>query len=294
MLTQQVKSFSTNKMTLEESYKHCRKINAKFGKSYFFATKLFPREIQNSVFALYAFFRIPDEIVDNPDGDDTLLQMETKLKNWDERWKQAYERQFSDDPVLYATAITFKKHSIPFEYSKDFLASMKQDLFIKRYKTYANLEEYMYGSAGVVGLMMTHIIGYTDNKAFDYAKILGNAMQMTNFLRDICEDFQKRDRIYVPLEDLERFGVTEDALKAGRVDENFRALMEFEIDRTRRLYQEAEKGIKYLAPRGKGPVKVALKLYREILVKIEKNGYDVFTYRAKTGFWEKVKLALLL
>ena len=178
----------------------CRQIQSKNGKSYYFATKLFPKDIRSATYILYAFFRTPDEIVDNPQNSDSQI-IKDELIKWKTKWEEA-KIEKSDNPVLRATANLFKKYKIPNEYADAFLLAMVQDIEKKRYKNYQELENYVYGSAAVVGLMMTYVIGYTEPNALEYAKKLGYAMQLTNFLRDIDEDYVNRNRIYMPQDEL--------------------------------------------------------------------------------------------
>jgi len=269
----------------------CRELHKKHGKSYYFATKFFPREMRQATYVLYGFFRVPDEIVDNPKSDaNTPEQMKQALKSWQQKWQHAYETSESDEPVLRATAHVFKKHAIPYEYSESFLAAMIQDTEKSRYATYEELKQYMYGSAAVVGLMMSYVIGFEDKKALSYAEDLGYAMQLTNFLRDIREDYEDRDRIYIPQEDLEKFGISEYGIHEHIVSDNFKAMMQYEIEKTRTLYERSKAGIEMLNKRGQFAVKMAAVLYGAILGKIEEADYDIFSSRVSTSFWEKLSL----
>ena len=164
-------------------------VTKQFGTSYYFATKFLPNDLRKATYALYSFFRIPDEIVDNAvDKKEKFILSE--LKDWEQMWQQAYNGEKTKYPVLNITADVFKKYNIPYQYSIDFLNSMKQDVYTKKYKTYKDLQDYMYGSASVVGLMMCYIIGFNDIRALE-----GEAMQLTNFIRDVGEDYKERGRI---------------------------------------------------------------------------------------------------
>ncbi len=268
---------------LENAYEACRKIHAQHGKSYYFATRFFPKDLRLATYALYAFFRLPDEIVDNP----TTSDARADLESFREDWRSGASKQ----PVLLAARDTFQRYRIPFEYSDAFLDAMIQDTWKKRYATYEELEQYMYGSAAVVGLMMSHVIGF-EGPALEYAKKLGYAMQLTNFLRDIREDLEQRDRIYLPEDELVRYGVTEVDLRSHRMTPSFEAFMKFQIARADRLYDEANSGIRYLHARGRFAVRSASDLYRAILRKIEQNHYDVFQKRVSTSALEKIRLTI--
>ncbi len=268
-----------------------RQLHKKHGKSYYFATKFFPREMRQATYVLYGFFRVPDEMVDNPEaGADTPAQMKQALESWQAKWQHAYATGESKEPVLRATAHVFKKYKIPYEYSESFLAAMIQDTEKSRYENYEELREYMYGSAAVVGLMMSYVIGFSDEKALAYAEDLGYAMQLTNFLRDVREDYEDRNRIYIPEEDLKKFGISEYGLHEHIVSDNFKAMMQFEIQRTRALYERSMAGIAMLEKRGQFAVKMAAVLYGAILGKIEEADYDVFSSRVSTSFREKLSL----
>lgn len=271
---------------LDLAFAECRTYLETHGKSYAFATRSFPAPMRNATYALYAFFRVPDEIVDNPTTDPRQ-----SLEQWKTAWREAYTTRTSSHPVLFATAAVFHQYNIPFAYAEHFLDAMTQDLTVDRYATYADLEKYMYGSAAVVGLMMSHVIGYSDTTALPYAEKLGYAMQLTNFLRDIREDYETRGRIYLPQEDLHRFGVTEEDIRQHHVSPAFKALLQFEVARADALYEEANRGIPLLDASGRAAVRIASDLYRAILRKIESSKYDIFTRRVRTHLLEKVWLS---
>lgn len=274
--------------TLDAAFEVCRGIHKRYGTSYYFATRLFPRDLRLATHALYAFFRIPDEIVDTEDK----VGKGARLLAWREAWKEAYATGVSDDPVLFATAWVFRRFSIPFEYSEAFLQAMEQDLEKTRYATYEELRAYMYGSAAVVGLMMTHVIGFSGPEALSRAEALGYAMQLTNFLRDIREDDEERGRIYLPQDELTSFGLSNDDIHSRCIDVRFQAFMQFQVARADRLYEEANQGIPLLARRGRLGVRAGSDLYRMILRKIEQQHYDIYSQRARTSLFEKIGCVL--
>lgn len=266
---------------------YCKSLHRQHGTSYFFATRFFPRELREATHVLYAFFRVPDELVDNP-VDDNPATVYTSLEKWRSKWRSAYMLGESDEPVLRATYAVFKHYDIPYQYSEDFLQAMIQDVTTDRYHTYQELEYYMYGSAAVVGLMMSYVIGYTDSRALEYAKQLGYAMQLTNFIRDIKEDATNRYRIYMPKDELAQFNLHEVDILDGRMSDDMIAFLQYQIARARELYDAAEQGIHLLDPRGQFPVRAASRLYSAILNKIEQQEYNVFAQRAHTNFFEKL------
>lgn len=264
-----------------------KKINYRHGTSYFWATLLFPQEIRSAVHILYAFFRIPDEIVDQKQ----LGQAEA-LALWFEKWQQAYKTNDSTEPILYATGKIFHQYQIPYQYSVSFFDAMRQDLVQSRYETYQELEQYMYGSAAVVGLILSHVIGFKDISALAEATQLGYAMQLTNFLRDIDEDFQERNRIYFPKTELDQFGLTEQDIAQRNFSKNFNDFVCYQIQKARQLYTMAEPGIAKLDTRGRKAVRVASKLYAAILQKIEDQQGNIFLKRARTSITEKIFIML--
>lgn len=263
-----------------------RGIIKKYGRGYYRATFLFPREIREATWIYYTFIRLVDEIVDS----DMVIDREKALGEWVGTWDRILQGDDSmeDDPRTAFKKI-IKQYSIPTEYSYSFFDSMRQDLSVARYKTYADLEGYMYGSAVVVGYTMSHIIGFTDG-ALSYARALGEAFQMINFLRDVHEDYHMRGRIYLPQEDMVRFGVTTKHIAESRVDDAWRALMKFEIQRTRELYETGVSGIRFLHPRGRRAVYAAACIYKEILDAFEANDYDIFSKRIVVSPFRKTML----
>jgi 15-cis-phytoene synthase len=276
-------------LSLPECYELCRRVQKEHSRTYYFSTSLFPAEVRPCVHALYAFMRYADEIVDNP-GATTLDEQLAGLRSFEEETLAAVAGEVIANPVLRAFADTVLLSNIELALIEAFMRSMKMDTDVFRYSTYEDLEEYTHGSAAVVGLMMCRVIGATDEAANPHAEALGIAMQLTNFLRDVREDWT-RGRIYLPLEDLERFGYAEEELGRGVVDERFVELMRLEISRARGRYRVASEGIRYI-PRGRRyPVVVAGRLYEAILDRIEAQGYDVFTKRAQTSLPHKLRVA---
>ncbi|MDN5696686.1 MAG: phytoene/squalene synthase family protein [Rubrobacter sp.] len=276
-------------LSLPECYALCRRVQESHSRTYYFSTRLFPREVRPHVHALYAFMREADEIVDDP-GEATLDEQLASLDSFEAATIAAISGQAVSNPVLRAFANTVRLRRIDLSTVTAFMASMKMDTRVFRYETYSDLRKYTYGSAAVVGLMMCRVMGVTDKAADPHAGALGEAMQLTNFLRDVGEDYEL-GRVYLPQEDLRSFGYTEQDLAAGVVDERFAALMDFEITRARELYAEAERGLAYI-PRGRRyPIAVASDLYAAILDRIEAANYDVFSAKASTSAASKLAIA---
>jgi len=279
-----------NKDFLADGVEKCKAITNRYGTSYYFATQFFPREVRDAIYCVYAFARIPDEIVDDPAKGSTENTL-AKLDEWRQSWRDAMQAGGSDDAVMNAIVDTFRRFSIPIEDGEAFLRSMFMDEEVFEYETYADLEEYMYGSAGVIGLMVTRIVGYSGDAAFEHAVKLGYAFQVTNFLRDIREDHEELGRIYMPQDELRRFGLSSKDI-AGRVyDERFVEFMKFQIERNREIYREALPGIPMLAWRGRLAVRVAYVLYKAILSEIERANYNIYKGRVRTNFRQKLWLS---
>ena len=268
--------------TLEQSYAACRTLNRAYGTTYYWSTYALPRIKRHHVHALYGFCRYADEIVDDPAfGSDA--DRKDALAAFSERFFAALAAGDSDDEVLKAVIHTIRAFRIDPELFRRFLHSMEMDLTIDRYETYSDLRTYMDGSAAVIGEMMLPILVPLDPAAAEPARALGEAFQLTNFLRDVDEDLD-RGRVYLPQEDLCRFGADP---HRRRADEPWIELMRFEIARARDLYAEADRGVDLLPPSSARCIRAARVLYARILDQIEANGYDVFTTRARVPAWQK-------
>ena len=274
--------------TLEASYAHCKRLNKRNGTTYYWATQVLPRVKRHHVHALYGFCRHADDIVD--DLGDVPTDVRAKaLADFGDRFFADLEAGDSDDIVLKAMVHTVRAFRIDPDCVRRFLASMTMDLTVETYETYDDLLVYMDGSAAVIGEMMLPILEPTSPAATAPARDLGNAFQLTNFLRDIDEDLD-RSRIYVPQEDIRRFGA-ESAFEQRRATPEFRDLMRFEIDRTRALYDSADAGVQYLPERSARCIRAARLLYARILDEIEAIDLDVFSARARVPTWQKAGTA---
>jgi phytoene synthase len=269
-------------VTLDESYARCRALNKRYGTTYYWSTFALPRVKRHHVWALYAFCRHADDIVDDL-GPASVEVREKALTDLGDRLFDDLAAGQSDDPVLKAVVHTIRAFGHDPECFRRFLHSMAMDLTISEYATWDDLLGYMDGSAAVIGEMMLPILEPTDPAALGPARDLGLAFQLTNFLRDVAEDLD-RGRVYIPQEDLARFG----ADPARRtVDEAWRALMRFEIDRCRALYASAGDGLALLPPTSARCIQAARTLYSQILDRIEAADFDVFTERATVPTWRK-------
>ena len=255
----------------------CRRITRHYAKTFYFASSCLPRATRAHAYAVYGFCRWADNGVDDARG---RREAAERL----EIARGALDLAYSGDPAppgLLAFRRTVRLRSIPKHLFDALLDGMEMDLDVTRYATFDELDRYCYRVAGVVGLMMTHVFGYRSERCWPNALALGTAMQLTNILRDVAEDF-RMGRVYLPQDELARFGVDEAQLEESRVDENFRALMRFQVDRARRYYAEAEAGIPWLVgDSSRLTVRVMGRLYGGILGAIERQGLDVFRARAR-------------
>jgi phytoene synthase len=266
---------------LEQAYAHSEMITAVHSKSFYLASRLLPADKRRAARALYAFCRTADDLVDNP-SDDPQAALDS--------WRQSIFSTHppANDLVAVAWADTRARYEIPHGYGEQLLAGVSRDLEQTRYETFDDLVTYAYGVASTVGLMSMHIIGFTHPDAVAYAIKLGVALQITNILRDVAEDWQ-RGRVYLPQEELHFFGITEDDLNNGGVTDRWRTFMKFQIERARQLYKEAWPGIALLDKDGRFAIAAAAELYRGILDDIEKHDYDVFSRRAHVTKWGKLR-----
>jgi phytoene synthase len=272
---------------LDECYRRCRDIARLNSKTFYLSSLFLAPEKRRAVWAVYAFCRTADDIVD---GVTPAAERLAAIDYWERALLAAY-RGDAEDPIMVALHDAVGRFGIPLEPALDLLRGARLDITVRRYATYADLREYCYLVASTVGLLTSPILGYINDAALEYGVALGRAMQMTNILRDVGED-ARMGRIYLPLDELQQFGYTESSLFEEVVDDAFVELMRFQIERVRRLYAEAEPGIAFLTPESRYTVRLALTLYRQILGSIEANRYDVYSKRAYVPFRSKMLSAM--
>jgi 15-cis-phytoene synthase len=276
---------------LVEGYRECARLTWRYGTTYFWGAVLLPRRRRRHVYAIYALCRLADDIIDLPDTDDPAT-VQAQLDGFEQRFRTALVERGSDEPVLAAIVSTVVGCGIEPECFERFFGAMRMDLTVTSYRTWQDLCGYMEGSAAVIGEMMLPVLEPRSPEAKAPARSLGLAFQLTNFLRDVDEDLD-RGRVYLPMEDVERFGVDLLASSGGsggvvppsvntrRATREFQALMAYEIERNRALYDFADTGIAMLPPRSARCVGTARVLYSQILDRIERQDYDVFRSRAR-------------
>jgi phytoene synthase len=275
-----------------EDYAECRRVMFAASRNYSFASRFFPRRVLYHVEALYAFLRTGDDRVD--ESHQGFASSRTAIDDWERTYRHAFETQHSSYPVMRAYLNTALACGIPPETMVPYFWSMREDLTVTRYSHFAQLMRYMEGSAIAVGRAMTCILGVRPPCSLDEiiprADSLAVAMQLSNFLRDVGQDW-RRGRVYLPGEDLARCGVTEDDLAAGRVTERFVRLMEFQIERAEWYYRDAVSGVRRLK-NGRWGIMAGMEVYHGIHDAIRRNNYDVFTRHAGTTRAQKLLLAL--
>jgi phytoene synthase len=273
--------------TLERAYAHCVAVTREHSKTFYTASTLLPPAKRQAVRALYAFCRISDDLVDRAQGD-RLAALEA--------WRK---RALSGDPaasnpsaphalVALAWTDTRARFGIPARYAHQLIDGVAQDVHATRYATFDDLAAYAYGVASTVGLMSMHITGFDGPEAIPYAVKLGVALQLTNILRDVGEDWEA-GRLYLPRDELAAHGLSEAEMTAGRVDDRWRAFMRFQIARNRRLYAESLPGVAMLHADGRFAIAAAAELYCGILQDIEAHDYNVFSRRAHVTKWGKLR-----
>ncbi|MGK7951189.1 MAG: 15-cis-phytoene synthase CrtB [Xenococcaceae cyanobacterium] len=285
-----------NLVSPTEAYECCRQITADYAKTFYLGTLLLPKEKRKAIWAIYAWCRRTDELVDGAKAQFTTTET---LVQWEQQLESVFAGYPLDD-LDVALVDTIRQYPLEIQPFKDMIAGQRMDLYRNRYEDFEQLKLYCYRVAGTVGLMTNPIwgIGKKKNPApwerdkepyepREEAIALGIAMQLTNILRDVGEDAQ-RDRIYLPLADLAAFNYTEADLFNKVIDDRWQALMKFQIKRARSYYEQAEQGIRYLIKDSRLPVWASLINYQGILDAIERNDYDVFNQRAFVPKFNKI------
>jgi phytoene synthase len=268
-------------VTLPQSYDLCRAITQKYAKTFYLGTMLMAPPKRTAIWAIYAWCRRTDELVD---GLQSALTTPQTLIQWETQLEKTFAGHPTEPPDV-ALADTARRFPLDIQPFRDMIAGMQMDLSRDRYRTFEELHLYCYRVAGTVGLMSAAVMGLdaadpdTVAAATEAAIALGIAMQLTNILRDIGED-ARRGRIYLPLDEMQSFNYNEGDLLAGVMDDRWVKLMAYQIQRAREFYAKAEQGIAALCRDAKWPVWTSLMLYRGILNAIEQNGYQVFENRA--------------
>jgi 15-cis-phytoene synthase len=272
---------------LGRAYRRCEAIIAEHGKTFNMTTALLPPAKRRAMRALYAFCRVTDNIVDSPEG--TVEDKQAELARW--RYRSMAACPPRQDLVATAWADTRLRYGIPYKYGEQLIEGVARDLHQQRYQSFDDLATYAYSVASTVGLMSLRIIGlapgFREEDAIPYAIKLGLALQITNILRDVGEDW-RAGRVYLPAHDLEAWGISEGDFQEGHIDERWRGFMRFQIERNRQLYEEGWPCIAMFNHDGRFGMAAMCALYSVILSSIEANNYDVFNHRAHVSTWGKL------
>jgi phytoene synthase len=279
-------------MVDESQLAESKSIHRATGKTFWYATRVLPERVREATYVLYAFFRVADEVVDDADG----VGVDEQRRRLHEIRDAALGRTDSDDPVLTAFSEMREAYSIPDGEVETFIDAMIADTQKARYQTYDELESYMRGSASAVGVMMTYVMKPDDPEeremALPYAEALGEAFQLTNFLRDVREDIDELNRIYLPIETLEEFGASAETVETREPTPEFRRAVQAELHRAEELYREGVAGIKYLPRDCQFAVLTAAVLYADHHRLIRRRDFDTLT--ATPSLSRRRKLSLLV
>ncbi|MFM7236246.1 MAG: phytoene synthase [Cyanobium sp.] len=279
----------TTKTHLEEAYELCRQETAQWAKTFYLGTLLMPPHKRRAIWAIYVWCRRTDELMDGPQAQTMAAPaLLSRLDAWEERTRGLFEGR-SEDDLDRVMVDTIERFPQPKQAYLDMIEGQRMDVSKQRYASFAELELYCYRVAGTVGLMSQAVMGldpaYTSAPwserpdPSEAAIALGIANQLTNILRDVGED-RARGRIYLPEDEMQRFGYAEADLLAGRLNDNWRALMAFQLERAREWFARSEEGVRWLSADARWPVWASLRLYRGILDVIERQEFDVFNRRA--------------
>ena len=265
---------------VEQSYEYCRRIARSRAKNFYYSFLLLSAQQRKAMCAIYAFMRYCDDLSDEPGASRAAIE------RWRCEMEDALQGRFGEHPVWPAFHHTVRRFGIPHQYFREMIEGVASDLEPRRIETFEELYRYCYQVASVVGLTTVHIFGFDTRSALPLAEKCGVAFQLTNILRDIREDAE-HGRIYLPAEDLRRFDVTEDDLKAGRRDEHFLRLMQFEAARARKYYDESRPLLDLVHPRSRSSLAALVTIYSRLLERIERTEYDVFARRVRLSAMEK-------
>jgi phytoene synthase len=267
-------------ISVEQSYQYCLKIARARAKNFYYSFVLLSKQQRKSMCAIYAFMRYCDDLSDEPGANRAAID------KWRLELDAALQGKFSGHPLWPGFHHTVRRFGIPHEYFHQMIDGVSSDLEPRHIETFDELYQYCYHVASVVGLTIIHIFGFDTRSALPLAEKCGVAFQLTNILRDIREDAEK-GRIYIPAEDLRRFGVTEDDLRAGLRDDKFLRLMRFEAARARQYYDDSGPLLDLIHPRSKSSLQALIAIYSRLLDRIEGTNYDVFARRVRLSLFEK-------
>jgi len=267
-------------VTVDQSYQYCRNVARSRAKNFYYSFVLLSPQQRKAMCAIYAFMRYCDDLSDEPGASRKAVE------RWQADMEEALQGRFADHPVWPAFHHTVRRFGIPHEYFRQMIAGISSDLEPRTLHTFDELYQYCYQVASVVGLTIIHIFGFDTRSALPLAEKCGVAFQLTNILRDIREDAE-HGRIYLPAEDLERFGVTAEDLRVGKRNPQFLALMQFEAARARSYYDESRPLLDLIHPRSRSSLWALISIYSNLLDRIVETNYDVLARRVRLSLFEK-------
>ncbi len=270
---------------IEQSYRYCRRVARARARNFYYSFLLLPAPQRSAMCAIYAFMRYCDDLSDEPGANRAAID------RWRADLDAALEGRFGGHPVWPAFHDAVTRYSIPHGYFYEMIEGVASDLEPRRFETFGQLYRYCYQVASVVGMTVVHIFGFDSPAALPLAEKCGIAFQLTNILRDIREDLEN-GRVYLPAEDLGRFGVTEEDMAAGKRDGAFVELMRFEAARARAHYEESRPLLEVIHPRSRRSLWALIEIYSRLLQRIESRNYDVFSERVRLSAWEKSEIVL--
>jgi len=273
-----------------DAYEACRRLHRRHDPTYYWATRRLPAEVRPATHALYGYVRMADQIVDGPHRPDTPAARRAALDAWEEELRRGLADGRSPHPVVGALVDAGTRHRLPLDELGPYMRSMRVDCGPVRIGSWDELLDYMDGSTGSVGRIMATLLGVGFAKRGDFGR-LGQAFQMTNFVRDVREDFTL-DRIYVPAEDRERFGVVEADFGRRQASPALRALMGQQIARARALFEAAEPAIAAAPVSARSGMRIAIRAYGRVLERAEAAGGDVLGRRVTLRAWDLPRIAL--
>jgi len=267
-------------ISVDQSYRYCLKVARTRAKNFYYSFVLLSKQQRKAMCAIYAFMRYCDDLSDEPGASRAAVE------KWRAELEDALQGRFSEHPVWPAFHHTVRRFGIPHDYFRQMIDGIASDLEPRRIETFDELYQYCYRVASVVGLTIIHIFGFDTRSALPLAEKCGVAFQLTNILRDIRED-SENGRVYLPAEDLRRFGVTENDLQEGHRDSPFLAMMRFEAGRARKFYDDSRPLLDLIHPRSRRALWALISIYSGLLERIERSNYDVFSRRVRLTAVEK-------
>ena len=283
-------SFLNNAAAVKESYRFCRKLAKDRAKNFYYAFRLLDTDQRDGMCAIYAFMRHCDDLSDEPETDDKTA-IHTNLSLWRMDLDNSLKGRYGDSPIWPAFCDTVQRYSIPHRFFHEMIDGVMSDIEPREIETWEELYRYCYQVASVVGMTIIHIFGFESVRALLLAEKCGVAFQMTNILRDVREDADM-GRVYLPREDLRRFGVNAEQLRLGMENDRFRAMMKFEAGRAWACYEESEPLSDLIEKKSRRSLWALREVYTRLLKRIEKSNYAVLNKRISVSKATKMMLMM--